>query len=293
MSRPSVLSSWLSFDVTIDSAGRYEHALGTEINGSRIRTLPHLKHLIAKAHDDARDRLRKLVGTTLDPLGEIASWDPAEGYPEKLHITTLKGYFGEVMAGLIAETFGAFGYNDWVVPAYLFRYHLVEFQQLALIRQTGGPTNVRPGRTGDDCLAFRRNARGDIVATLMCEAKCTKDHDSHLIADAHEKSSLSNLLPVDIMQLIEILLDSPDKNAKPWVIALRKLCMGGPVPGAGYERIDQVTYVCGQKPKRGEQTSWISTGTPHAKYTGGRRLHVAEIHLSNVDKLIELIYRTK
>jgi hypothetical protein len=289
MSKFSGITSWLTVTVQTDAAERYQHALAEENGADRSTILPGLQVLVSSAHEDARKRLRLLANGSLDPLGAPGSKDPADGYPQRLHIQTLKGYFGEILAGAVAENLNPFGIKDWEVPAYLFRYHLVEFQQLALMIQTGADAKLRPGRTGDDCLAFRRDKSGDIVAVLFCEAKCTADHDAGLIGDAHEKSSLPNLLPVDLLQIIEVLEDSSEAGAKSWVNALRSLYFKGPNPAAPYERFDQVTYVCGRKPASGGK-SWIPSGKPHAKYTGGRRLHVAEIQISEVEELIKKVY---
>ncbi len=284
------ISTWLTIELQRSNDGKYEHVLGREDSDERTDIIPVLREVISSAHEDARSRLRALAGPSLDPLGTTDARDPADGYPKTLHMQTRKGYFGEVMAGLVAENLGAFGHDDWEVPAYLFRFHLVEFQQLDYMDQTGEEAELRPGRTGDDCLAFRRDAEGDIVAALVCEAKCTKGHKSALIDDAHEKSSLPNLLPVDLLRLIEILSDAKGKVAKRWVRALRKLYHRGPNPGTGYERLDQVTYVCGDRPKTKGQARWIPANKPHAKYTAGRRLQVAEIQLNDVEELIEEAY---
>jgi len=281
------IKSWLTVTVQTDPGGRYQHALGQE-NGANLSTvLPRLQVLVSNAHEDARNRLRRLANGSLDPLSAPSAKDPADGYPKRLHIQTLKGYFGEILAGAVAENLGPFG-KVWEVPAYLFRFHHVEFQQLAMMNQTGADANRRPGRTGDDCLAFLRDNNGDIVAVLFCEAKCTSGHDAGLIGDAHEKSSSANLLPVDLLQVIEVLEDSTDPAAAGWVDALRSLYFRGPTPAPPYERFDQVTYVCGQKPVR--EKTWIPSGSPHPKYTGGRRLHVAEIHLSDVEELVKKVY---
>jgi hypothetical protein len=273
--------------VQTDVAGRYEHALGEENGTNQSTILPRLKVLVSSAHEDARNRLRRLANGSLDPLSALNLKDPADGYPERLHIQTLKGCFGEILAGAVAENLGPFGKN-WEVPAYLFRFHLVEFQQLAMMNQTGATAELRPGRTGEDCLAFLRDKNGDIVAVLFCEAKCTSGHDAGLISDAHEKSSSTYLVPLDLLQLIEVLEDSTAPSAAGWVDALRSLYLKGPTPGPPYERFDQVTYVCGQKPVR--MKTWIPSGSPHPKYTGGRRLHVAEIHLSDVEELVKKVY---
>jgi hypothetical protein len=284
------ISNWLEVDVQRAATGKYEHSLCREDTKERAAVIPTLKVLISDAHEDARNRLRNLVRGSLDPLGEDDPNDPAEGYPEKLHLTTLKGCFGEILAGLVAANLNPFGHDDWVVPAYLFRFHLVEFQHLDMMTQSGEAAAPRPGRTGDDCLAFRRNEDGEIIAALFCEAKCTKGHRSSLVDDAHEKSSLPNLRPVDIPQLIEVLLDSKEPAAARWVEALRKLHLKGANPGPSYERVDQVTYVCGKCPSSKTQKTWITTDKPHAKYSGGRRLHVAEIHLTDVEDLIQEVY---
>ena len=283
------ITSWLTVTVQRASGGRYEHTLAQENGRDRSAILPQLKVLISNAHEDASRRLRSLANGSLDPLSRPGSRDPAEGYPGRLHINTLKGYFGEILAGAVAENFQPFGMNDWEVPAYLFRFHLVEFQQLDMMDQTGAPAGIRPGRTGDDCLAFRRSTDGSIMAALFCEGKCTADHDAGMISDAHEKSSLPNLLPVDLLQVIEVLEDSTDPAAARWVDALRILYMKGPNPGSSYERLDQVTYICGRRPVQ-KGPNWISAARPHAKYTAGRRLHVAEIHLNEVEELIKNAY---
>jgi hypothetical protein len=289
MSRFSEITSWLTVTVQTDAGGRYQHALGQENGANRSTILPALQVLVSGAHEDARKRLRRLASGSLDPLSAPGPKDPADGYPERLHIQTLKGCFGEILAGAVAEDLKPFGIEAWEVPAFLFRYHLVEFQQLAMMNQTGAGAKLRPGRTGDDCLAFLRDSKGDIVAVLFCEAKCTADHDAGLIGEAHEKLSLPNLLPVDLLQLIEVLGDSTEAGAKDWVNALRSLYFKGPNPAAPYERFDQVTYVCGRKPVRGGK-SWIPSTTPHDKYTGGRRLHVAEIQISEVEELVKKVY---
>ncbi len=290
MPRFPEIASWLTVEVQTASTGRYEYALAQEDGNHRSAILPRLQVLISDAHEDARRRLRRLASGSLDPLGDPDKRDPADGYPQRLHIQTLKGYFGEILAGAVAENLHPFGMKDWEVPAYLFRFHLVEFQQLDMMDQTGADAGLRPGRTGDDCLAFRRSTDGNIVAALFCEGKCTPGHDAGMIGDAHEKSSLANLLPVDLLQVIEVLEDSADPAAARWVGALRRLYQKGPNPGSGYERLDQVTYICGRKPVQKGLKSWISPAKPHAKYTAGRRLHVAEIHLSNVEELIKDAY---
>ncbi|MBF2066060.1 MAG: DEAD/DEAH box helicase [Calothrix sp. C42_A2020_038] len=280
------ISSWLSDSVSESEDKRYIHRLIKENLSQRDLILDELISIVQKAHDDARYRLRKLAGNSLAPFENSSVIDPTEGYPERLHLQSLKGYFGEIFAGIIAENFAPFGEDDWEVPVFLFRVHLVEFQQLEFLNQTGETAKKRPGRTGDDCLAFRRNSEGVIISSLACEAKCTANHQTNMISEAHEKASAANIKPVDIPQLIEILQDYENSFASEWVDALRHLWLGK--VEKNYQRYDLISYICGQHPIK--NTTWISTETAHKNYTGERRLEAVEIHLHDVEKLIKAVY---
>lgn len=280
------ISKWLSNSVSESEDKRYTHRLLREDKSQRDIILNELILIVQKAHEDARYRLRKLAGNSLAPFEEFSESDPSEGYPEGLHIQTLKGFFGEIFAGIIAENFSHFEHDDWEVPAFLFRFHPVVFQHLEFINQTGESAKNQPGRTGDDCFAFRRNIEGEIIGYLACEAKCTAKHNPDMISKAHEKASAANIKSVDILQLIEILLDYNDSFSSEWVNSLRLLRQGK--TNQIYKRCDLVSYICGQHPVK--NVAWISTEIAHEKYTGGRRLEAVEIHLREVEKLITTVY---
>lgn len=86
------------------------------------RRRPHrpsaLAALAEEAHRDARQRLERLIGISLDPIPNGTS--PDWHYPEGLQTSVLQGYLGELLAGLIAENYQPHG-RAWVVPAFLFR----------------------------------------------------------------------------------------------------------------------------------------------------------------------------
>ena len=283
------LLSWLSDSVSESNNGRYRHRHLEEDSSQRCEIIEDLRSYVQAAHEDARRRLRKLAGISLDPLDFTVENDPAEGYPERLHIRTLKGYFGEIFAGLVAENFRPFGQGGWKVPAFLFRYHLVEFQQLEAMRQTGEKASLRPGRTGDDCLAFQLNDEGRIIRSLYCEAKCTPGHDSGMITEAYKK--VSEAVIVDIPQLIEVLEECDDPTSLQWVKALRQMWLQG--PRRDCERHDFVSYVCGHSPVHSDRRNWMPTDKPHKKYKAKRRLEAVEIHLQDVEDLIRYVYSKK
>ncbi|MFO0055592.1 MAG: DEAD/DEAH box helicase, partial [Dolichospermum sp.] len=178
-------------------------------------------------------------------------------------------------------------YDDWEIPVFLFRFHLTEFQHLEELNQTGEIAKQRPGRTGDDCLAFRRNNEGLIIASLVCEAKCTTNHYQKTISEAHEKARTANVKPVDILQLIDILLDYNDDNfSSEWVDSLRLLQSKDDTKN--YERCDLVSYICGKHPVR--SATWISADIPNEEYTANRKLEAVEIHLHDIENLINTVY---
>ncbi len=280
------VSSWLETDVSVSENNRYRHNLITEKCEGRGDALEVLKGLIRTAHDDARFKLREFLRDDLDPLEE---WDeendPAEGYPEVLDLTTLKGYFGEFFSGLIAENFAPFEESNWRVPVFPFRFHNTAFDQLEVYHQTGQMKKATYGRTGDDCLAFVLDGTA-ITKILFLEAKCTATHDSKAIATAHEKLSSQNLKPVELKRLIDALKAyRKNTDVAGWIVALRNLYRAKD----GYERFDCVSYVCGYTPQKSRE-SWISRQTPHPRYKGGRMLEAVETHLAAVNELVQLVY---
>lgn len=291
MRKLSKINLWLSNSLTASEDKRYYHRLMKRIDGQECVIIEELRSYVREAHADAIRHLRNLAGISLDPLDEAAPLDPAEGYPECLHIQTLKGYFGEILSGIVAENLPHFGISEWKVPAFLFRFHNVEFDQLERLHQIPGKAKKRPGRTGDDNLAFFRDRTGKIVKSLACEAKCTANHETGMIDEAHIKVSEPEVKPVSIRQIIEILMEYDDPASRQWVNALRQLWLTKKVQG--YERCDLVCYTCGRSPVQKSRYSWISATRPHSKYKGGRRLEVVEIHLEKVDELIKSVYMKK
>ncbi|MED4588237.1 hypothetical protein [Priestia flexa] len=281
------LSMWLQNNVNESKDKKYRHRLLKENKDKRVDIIEELRDIVSEAHDDARLRLRKVVDTSLHPLENEESFDPAQGYPELFDLTTLKGYFGEVFAGLIAENFSPFG-EDWRVPVFSFRYHEIAFDQLEMYRLTGEKLNTIPGRTGDDCLAFVMDKSHKINKVLFCEAKCTANHKASMISDAHIKISSMNLIPVEVRRLIDTLKDYEDSESRKWVKSLRELY----IKGTQNERYDLVSYVCGKSPVRSKtRKSWIPSNMPHPSYEGKRKLEAVEVHLNDVEDLIREVYR--
>lgn len=291
----STLSNWLINTVQRSSDGRYYHRQLKENLAARASIIDELQVLVQQAHEDTRRDLRKLTGIpfSLDPLEEEKTpgvdTSIIDEFPRYLELKTLKGYFGEIMAAVVAENFNSFD-EDWRVFAFPFRLHQTAYHALEKVRQEGGSAPTIIGRLGDDMLAFQCNDQGDITHVLFCEAKCTARHDTDLIAEAHQKSSDPKISPSDCLFLIKILQDyaTPGSREEGWIRALQKLWWS--INNPSHERCDLVIYVCGLPPVR-ESTVIIPTSNPHSDYAAERRLEAVEVHLHDVNGLIEDIYQ--
>ncbi len=261
--------------------GTYRHVLLSEDPESRADGLASLTTVVAEAHRDARERLERLIGTSLDPIqGGLPDSRP---YPDGLHTSALQGYLGEVLAGVVAENYQPHG-ESWVVPAFLFRGHQAAYQELERRRQLGGPARPIPGRTGDDALAFRVDEDGRVTAWLWAEAKCTHDHDAGLIDAGHRQLSTEIRVPVDLIQLIDVLADSREPLRERWIASLRELLYASNPP----RRFDLFVYVCGRRPVR--RATWLPKDQPHRSYTGPGPLEAVEIHFSDFDEVLVAVY---
>ena len=282
----SVIRTWLTQTASLN--GNYRHLRLVENIERRQEAIRVLRGMFKEVHEDAKRYLIGLTQNDLDLLGETASNDIVEAYPRFLHLNTRKGYFGEIMAGIVAENFASTPPGQWRVPVFLFRHHQLAFDQLERWREVSTVPHLVPGQTGDDCLAFSIDADGHVTAALVGEGKCTMDHDSTMIRDAHHKVSSSGSRPVSLSRVIGILKDQrTDAEAAKWLEALQELYHRRDLSG-DYKRADLVSYTCGRGPIR--ETDWIPAKEPHDSYSAGRELESVEVHLTNVDELVEQVY---
>lgn len=292
----TLLGNWLIEHALNGSHARYRLRLWRESRGALAALESELRLYFDEAFEDARFRLRRGFEDALSPFNDPAL-DPAANYPALLHRVTLQGYLGEILAGLAVEHWGAHGHSDWVIPAFLFRFHDQEFQHLELIneRLRAGErydpdvdAEKRPGRTGDDGLAFRIDANNVITDVLTIEAKCVSRNNNATIGEAHEKLATAGRLPSGIRELINLLKDYETLEADTWREALLRLWMQGYSRAA---RVDVVAYLCGQVPQKGERIAWMAVEQPHPSYTVTRNLEGLEFQFADLNGLITAIYR--
>ncbi|EEW24269.1 hypothetical protein [Rhodobacter ferrooxidans] len=291
------LKAWLAAQTLPTAPPRYRLRVWREVNGNFS---PVRKELIAYAQealDDARRRIRKGFEDDLSPFKGAAD-DPAVHFPAMLNRITLQGYLGETLAGLAVEHFGAFGHTDWHVPAFLFRFHDTEFQHLDLINERllmeeshvpDAVSERRPGRTGDDAIAFRIDESGKITHVLTLEAKCLTTSNAATIQDAHEKLSAGQRRPSGVRELITLLSEYDSPQAQEWVARLIAFYSEG---FRTAKRSDGLSYTVGHWPvKPAARVSWLPHAAPHPSYTAKRRLEAMEFQLEDLKGLVDILYR--
>lgn len=292
----ALLNSWLVDQGLPVPHHRYRLRVWRENPNGLAAIEVELIGYLDEAFDDARTRLRKGFEDSLSPFVDPLP-DPAANYPALLHRVTLQGYLGETLAVLAVEHWGAAGHSDWAVPSFLFRLHDQEFQHLELINQRlangdlhepDETAELRPGRTGDDGLAFRINDQNVITDILTLEAKCLSANISAKIRDAHEKLAAGNLVPSGIRELINILAEYDTPEAQTWREALLRLYLNGCRDAA---RHDGVAYACGAIPLQANRRSWMPPNAPHPSYTVNRYLEGMEFQFADLPELINTLYR--
>lgn len=292
---PNLLDAWMVDQRLPNNHARYRLRLWRDDATALPALRTELRAYIDEALDDARRRLRSGFADPLSPFN-VPHPDPAANYPAVLNRLTLQGYFGETLAALAVEHWGAANHADWQVPAFLFRFHDQEFQHLDEINQRlvdGRPHDRdaagerRPGRTGDDALAFRRNAQDAITDVLTLEAKCLSQNSNEKIEDAHRKLAAAGPRPSGIRELVSILQDYDTPDANSWQQSLLELWR------AGYRtatRYDGVAYVTGHIPVRGTHQAWLPS-EPHPAYNVARHLEGVEFQFADLDRIVDEMYR--
>jgi len=295
---PALLNAWLVDQSVPNSHPTYRLRVRKEDRGAFAAIKEEAIAYFDEAFDDARGRLRQGFEDDLSPFND-PNTDPAANYPALLHTGTLQGYLGESLAVLAVEHWGAVGHEDWCVPAVLFRFHYQEFQHLDTINarllageifQPDAVAERRPGRTGDDALAFRIDPTGIITDVLTLEAKCLARNYPSKIKEAHEKLASAGTRPPGVMELVHILDEYETPAAHLWQRALLDLWKDG---YKSAHRYDAVSYACGRVPAQPGRIAWMPSGQPHPAYTVRRRLDGIEFQFADLASVISSVYRVK
>jgi hypothetical protein len=253
--------------------------------------LPLIARYVKRAHQEGFERFRTFLGDPLDPRRATVHDNALAFYPRYCEKITLQGFFGEIVAGLLAELYFPH-MSRWRVPAFCFYAHELLFQELVRAARTEDKPRRALGHFGDDCLAFVLTPdQSSVLRILICEAKCTTDHRASLIQKAHAKLGEQ---PIDVttiwlQHVIESLQMSSDPESTRWVPLLKQF--KDSLRFDEQFRDDLVSYTHGRRPVAPNET-WIDKTTPNTHYRASRSLEVFEVHFVDVEALISDIYAT-
>ena len=260
------------------------------------------------AHYDARECFHELARISLHPdAGEPGC---NAQYPNALPLTTWKGLFGEVMAGMTCEAYEFVGKHEWLIPVFLFRNHEDAGQYIYTLSRDPDRKREVLGRKGDDFIAIVVNEQGKVTRFIAGEAKWRGTWNQSTtdavmlgpkIADPTDGSrkihnnkgvwfeiNRALAVPLGLEQLHAILEEcEPDKYAAVIASLDRILALRNPDP---VERTDLILLAGGAAAQRQAAASLLDWEDVPEEYTADRDLQVVELIIEDGDELITEIY---
>lgn len=293
--------------------GPYGHLLLEQKGKNGQALLDALRPYFESAHLDAREHFHAEAGIDLHPdaTGEAAGVQ----YPGFLPDKAKGGLFGEVMAGLIAESYEMVGEHIWSVPIFLFRYH--EDAGAYLFDLVRDPKKKREifGRKGDDFIGVSFDDDGAVVRFIAGEAKWRKNLIPSVVTemlngkekktkgDAAKSATVikktkgiwqeintSPSVPQGVRQLQRLLEDNDPETYSAAILSLDKaLIASNPAP---IPRTDLILIVGNKSATYEKGNPYIGWQEMPTEYTAGNDLQVVEVILQNGDVLIEKLYES-
>jgi hypothetical protein len=301
-----VLKEWLTDYPTVN--GRYGHLLLEQTGESDQVLVDALRPYVESAHLDARNYFHQEIGIDLHPDAEDEGAHAQ--YPACLPTKTRRGLFGELMAGLVTESYPFVGGHEWVVPVFLFRYHEdVKAYIFALARD---PQRVRQvwGRFGSDFIGISLDGDGAVARIIVGEAKwrntLTKSVvDRLLLGDLIDDPDnpgqrihsgkgiwyeVNRDIPVPqgVRQLQRILEEYEADDYAAAILSIDRLLTlrdANPIP-----RTDLILIVGNAGARREECTTLIPWENAPPEYTAGNDLQIVEVYLTDGETLINELY---
>lgn len=300
------LAAWLNnYPSEVENFG---HLLLEEQDETDPAIADDLIAYFESAHLDARQCFHKLARISLHPDADDEACDAQ--YPNSLPLTALKGLFGEVMCGMLAESFEFIGKHEYLIPVFLFRNHEDAGQYIYTLSRDRTRTREVLGRKGDDFIGIVVNQEGKVTRFIAGEAKWRGtwtpsavntvmlgekivDPDDNTKRIHNGKGVWYEVnrglpVPLGLEQLHTILNEcEPEKFASVIASLDRILARRNPDP---VERTDLILLAGGSAPTRKAKHSLIPWDAVPEEYTVGRDLQIVELLFSNGDDLISAIY---
>lgn len=301
------IDEWLEAYPTLN--GNFGHLLLLQQDIDAGPICEALRPYFESAHLDARETFHADIGLDLHPDAEDDG-EPTIAYPNSLPSTTRRGLFGEVMAGLVTESYELVGKHNWIVPIFLFRHH--EDARNYLFDLARKPEKVRQtiGRLGSDFIGLEIDDTGAVVRVISGEAKwrltlTPSVVDTLMLGDwkrseqgGRERSgkgvwnSVNNEpdVPIGLRQLQRLLQEhDPDQYSAAILSMDRALVLRNPehIP-----KTDLIIVIGNGSPKRSKMDCLLPFEGPPPEYAAGNELQLVEMIMKDGDKFIDDLYQS-
>jgi hypothetical protein len=301
------LDDWLEEHASTN--GDFGHLLLLQKEADDGAICRALRPYFESAHLDARQVFHADIGIDLHPdAGDVEA--PHVDYPGYLPNTMRRGLFGEVMAGLVTETYEFVGAHSWCVPIFLFRYH--EDARNYLFDLARDPEKKRQtiGRFGTDFIGLLLDNEGTVVRFIAGEAKWRKtltpsvvdklmlgkkiDDPSGGDVKIHSGKGVWNdvnndpPVPIGVRQLARLLQEhDPDRHDATILSLERALVLRDPEP---IPRTDLIIIIGNGAARREKMDCLLPCEAMPPEYTAGHDLQVVEVVMNKGEDLIDALY---
>lgn len=289
---------------TIAGSGSYRHLLLEQcVPSLSDPDISELRPYFESAHRDAREVFHAAARISLHP--EDGGKGSHATYPNCLPKKTVRGLFGEVMCGIVAETYDLVGSKKWRVPIFLFREHAPVARYIFdLVRDPARIKEVH-GRPGNDFIGLELAADGTVLAFIAGEAKWRADLTASTIAgimkgDGQGKGAArvwadngvwndintALLIPQGIQQICDLLKIKDRDGYARTILSLDQALL----TDVGPPRTDMVLIAGNRSALRANGTCLLPSAAPPPDYTAARPLQIVEIVLLGGEVMIERLY---
>lgn len=295
-----------------DENGNFGHTLLEQLKPDDGSLADVLRMYFESAHLDARNKFHADIGIDLHP--DAVENEPVVAYPASLPSTTRRGLFGEVMAGLLTETYKYVGGHEWCVPIFLFRHHEDAFQYLFSLVRNPERTRQTIGRLGSDFIGLALDENGKVTRIISGEAKwretltkgvvdtlmlgdwVAKDKNKEKSKENRERSGkgvwyfVNNepKVPSGARQLQRLLQEHDPEGHDATILSLQSILVArnlDPIP-----KTDLVVVVGNGGKTRKEKECLLPFKKAPAEYTAGNDLQIMEVIMTGGEELIDTIY---
>ncbi len=278
---------WFNISHSKNTKEKYGHTLMLGQTGCDLDALEEaLKPYFEQAHKDARDLFHSEIGINLDPLTNGGR--PLVSYPNSLPDKQKKGFFGEVLCGMLSQAFGTICEKQWTIPAYLFRHHDTASQYLHRLYYGEPVASEVIGRTGNDFLAICTNSEGILSGVLVGESKYRKNFSATVSKEVHTSLSKEKVIPVNLSKLKNLIKEIYPGQYTQTISSIEEIVMEN--KEQALERTDLFLFIFENPKSNNFPPSRINSEKKHPNHSVDRALQVFEIQLSSSGTIIRNLY---